>query len=349
MTTTTVLNDDSATIISDDPVGQRFNWTAAFAGALVATAVNFLLITLGSGVGLALMSARDATSPTFLTLGAIYFLAAQAFGFAVGGHLAGRLIGPAIETSREEEFRACAHGMTVWALGVVATATMIYLSALIAGSAATQGALAGNASQSAQGPAAEVTGYWVDMLFRPANEVHASLDGIRFAQIAPNNDATPPVSDGSVSPSGPAASDSVPTSQPSPSGPVSITRVITSPMPLVNDAQNIAADKSDAGRILARDMAKGGDSLSMDDRNHLAQLVSTATGMPFAQAAARVNDVQTRIRDEVRQAAETARKTASYASLWTAFALLFGAIVTVLATLSARWHDDKISVRTAPV
>ena len=347
MTTTTILNDDSATIVSDEPATKHFNWSAAFAGALLATAVNFFLITLGSGVGLAVVSAPGANSPTFLTLGAIYFLAAQAFGFAAGGHLAGRLIGPAVETDKEEEFRACAHGMLVWALGVVATATMISISALVAGSAATHGALIASATQNSSSPNSEVTGYWVDMLFRPANETHASLNGIRFAQIAPNNDASPAPEGASPPRSEPSPPAS--TSQIMPSGVSMEPRVITTPMPIVNDAQSIAAEKSEAGRILARDMAKGGDSLSTDDRNHLAQLVSTGTGMPFSQAAARVNDVQGEIRDEIRQAAEVARKTISYTSVWMALALLFGGIVTVLATLFARWHDDKVIARTAPV
>ena len=61
-----------------------------------------------TGFGLTLMSRNPST--TFVTLGAIYVLAAQAFGFAAGGHVTGRLIGPAIETKKEEEMRAGAHG-----------------------------------------------------------------------------------------------------------------------------------------------------------------------------------------------------------------------------------------------
>ena len=92
MPTTTVLSEDAATIVStnseaDTPQG-RFSWSSAFAGALVATAVTFFLLTLGSGVGLSLVSVHGSTAGgrmTFLTLGAIYFLTAQAFGFAAGG------------------------------------------------------------------------------------------------------------------------------------------------------------------------------------------------------------------------------------------------------------------------
>src|SRR5690348_6761503 len=139
MSTTTVLNEDTATIVSDEVSAKRFSWSAAFAGAFVATAVSLLLLTLGSGVGLSLVTVRHATESgtvTFLTLGAIYFLVAQAFGFAAGGHIVGRMIGPALETDRDEEIRAGTHGLVAWALAVVATATLIALS-VVAGTSST--------------------------------------------------------------------------------------------------------------------------------------------------------------------------------------------------------------------
>jgi hypothetical protein len=346
MTTTPVLNVNSATIVADD-ASPRFNWTAAFAGALAATAVTFFLISLGTGVGLALVSARQTTAPTFLTLGGIYFLAAQAFGFAVGGHLAGRLIGPAIETTKEEEFRAGMHGLVVWALAVTATATMVALSAMTAGSTVAQGVLQSKTSNTAQAPSPDVTGYWADMLFRPATQRHASLDEVRFAQLTPepSSDAAPaPVEAPAISPSGPPTS-TIPVPRSAPSG-----RAIppVEPVALPSDvpnAQTLAADKSEAERIIARDMARGGNSLPMDDRNQLALLVQTHTGLPFAAAADRVNDVQAKMAADITATAEAARKTASYASLWTAFALLFGAIVSVAAAISARWQDDKRTFR----
>ena len=80
------------------PVTPEFSWNAVIAGALAAAAVIFLLLFIGSGVGLSLVSVPKANAQTAqnaITLGAIYFFAAQAFGFAVGGYLAGRLMGPA--------------------------------------------------------------------------------------------------------------------------------------------------------------------------------------------------------------------------------------------------------------
>jgi hypothetical protein len=34
--------------------------------------------------------------------------------------------------------------------------------------------------------------------------------------------------------------------------------------------------------------------------------------------------------------------------VWTAFALLFGAVVAVAAAISARWMDDRITFSLAP-
>src|SRR6185312_10617026 len=103
----------ATTIISEtigprsEIVAPRFQWGAVIAGVAVAAATSFFLVTLGAGFGLLLVPASGAA--VFLGLGAIYVLAAQVFGFAAGAHVTGRLLGPAIESSREEEIRAGAH------------------------------------------------------------------------------------------------------------------------------------------------------------------------------------------------------------------------------------------------
>jgi hypothetical protein len=51
--------------------------------------------------------------------------------------------------------------------------------------------------------------------------------------------------------------------------------------------------------------------------------------------------VAQRIHDDEVATAETARKAAAAISLWTALALLFGAVVAVFAAVSARWEDDR--------
>jgi hypothetical protein len=96
----------------DENTGYRFSWGLAIMGGVIATAVTFFLLSLGAGFGLMFSHPSMHAAPAFLTGGAIYFFIAQAFGFAVGGHFAGRLIGPLPESKVQEEFRAEAHGLS---------------------------------------------------------------------------------------------------------------------------------------------------------------------------------------------------------------------------------------------
>jgi len=268
MATATFLSEDTTAIVAEEE--NRFSWGITIAGAVAATATTFFLLTLGAGVGLAFLTvpatAKGAT--TFLTLGAIYFFAAEAFGFAVGGYLVGRLIGPEVETSREEEFRAAAHGFAMWAVAVVASLFLIGASSTVVGSGIGAGAASDN-----DGDAASQS-YWVDEIFRPA-----------------------PYS------------------------------------------AQVIADKAEAGRILAQNLG----ALSPRDRDRIAHLVSQDAGISLEAGTVRVQNTEA----EMRAAADNARKAASIISLWTAFALLFGALVSVAAAVSARWMDDRISFSMA--
>jgi hypothetical protein len=89
-------------------------------------------------------------------------------------------------------------------------------------------------------------------------------------------------------------------------------------------------------------MAEGG-ILSAYDRGRVAELVSQDTGVSNTEALRRTDDALSRIRADQAKAAETARKAARNASLWIAFALLFGAVVATMAAISARWEDDRIT------
>jgi hypothetical protein len=106
--------------------------------------------------------------------------------------------------------------------------------------------------------------------------------------------------------------------------------------------RNVAADKAEVGRILEANWANGG-SISSYDRDRAAELVAQDTGVSTADAGRRVDNAETQMKRDQRKAAETARKIARNASLWIALALLFGAIVSTMAAISARWEDDRIT------
>jgi len=261
----------------DENTGYKFSWGLAFAGAVAATAVTFFLLTIGAGFGLLLVNPvthAGPSVPVFLTGGAIYFFAAQAFGFAVGGHLAGRLLGPILETRTQEDFRAGAHGLTVWAITVVATLVLIALAGMMAAQSGGGIAALYGASSPANSQSSTPTNYLVDKLYRPA---------------------------GGAAPEG---------------------------------------ARQEAGRILNASFVRG-VALTDNDRSRLIALVVRNAGVSRDEAAGRVDAMQSDTRATVEQAANTARKAASYASLWIGFSLLFGAIVAIFAAVSARIEDDR--------
>lgn len=316
MTTTTVLSEDTATIVRDDV--SRFEWAPVLAGATIATAIIFFLITVGAGLGLSLSSARNPTATglkTFFTLGAAYFLAAQAFGAAIGGYVTGRMLSAAPE-SEEEHFRADAHGLAVWALAVVFGLSLLAF-------AAGPGLAAGAASRTAAPP----TSYWADKLFRPATSPQASLGGRQFAQAeAPSgNDAMmqeqqpeqPPISPSGVSPE------------------TTMTMVASVPQPATRSYADI---KAEAARLLTAQAVQA--TANAADRAELVRLVALGNGMSASAASSRVDTVIGDMRTRTEQAADAARKAASYLSIWTALALLFSAVVCVAATVAARWNND---------
>ena len=160
MTSTAILTDDTATIVAEEE--NPFRWGVVIAGAFAATATTFFLLTLGAAIGLALVPAAHARGATvFFNLGAIYFLASQAFGFAVGAYLVGRLIGPEVENTEEEEFRAGAHGFVMWALSVVAGVLLIAAASGVTGSSMVSAIAPRPVDQATD------TFYWVDMMFGP--------------------------------------------------------------------------------------------------------------------------------------------------------------------------------------
>ncbi|HEX4159070.1 MAG TPA: hypothetical protein VHY79_11385 [Rhizomicrobium sp.] len=273
-------------ITGEESSGFRFSWGLAFAGGVVATAVTFFLLMLGSGFGLLLMNPvkhAGSSLPAFLTGGAIYFFAAQAFGFAVGGHIAGRLLGPQIESRLQEEFRAAAHGLVAWAITILASLAIV----AAAGLAALRGGLAVAPLYGAY-PAASAalsTSYVVDGLFWP--DVAGAADVTNGANAA--------VASG---------------------------------------------ERAEATRILQASLMRG-EQLSPSDHDRLVYLVASAARVPIATASERVDRMQSDVQTQTRDAADKARKVASYASLWIAFSLLFGAIVAVFSAISARIEDDR--------
>jgi hypothetical protein len=95
-----------------------------------------------------------------------------------------------------------------------------------------------------------------------------------------------------------------------------------------------ASVRAEAGLILANSLRQ--PALSSQDKNYLAQLVTSKTGLNQTDAERRVSDVDA----AERQAADDARKAVAHSLYWLFVALLIGAFcASYAATLGGRQRD----------
>ncbi|RWH69373.1 hypothetical protein [Mesorhizobium sp.] len=175
------------------------SWGSIVAGAFAAATLTVILMLVGSGLGLTMMSPWGSASlTTFAVSTAIWLVIVQWLSSALGGYVAGRLRTKWVNVHTDEVyFRDTAHGFLAWALATLLVATVLgsAISGIVGtGAQATtgllSGAAAGAASQasSAQSPSAnELAGYFVDTLFRPADNTPAAAPS---AAGTPQNNAS---------------------------------------------------------------------------------------------------------------------------------------------------------------
>ena len=155
------------------------SWSGIIAGVFTATAVTFIFIALGSGIGLSLASPFSASpsAGTLTVLGAVWLVFAQAIGFATGGYVAGRLRRePMPVHGGETNFRDAASGLVVWAIGVVVTSALLVAAAEKAGSAAATTAALGTAAAGASSQSSSID-YFTDTLLRTNPQAPSAAGG----------------------------------------------------------------------------------------------------------------------------------------------------------------------------
>lgn len=134
-------------------------WGPVVGGALVACALSFVLFAFGSAAGVASVSPYSTNNPSITTLSIVsvaWVLVVMIGSFLAGGYISGRLRRPTGEGGRSEhELRDGAHGLLVWALGLVLGVTLGFMvaGATVRG-AATVAAQAGGAAAGVAGSAA---------------------------------------------------------------------------------------------------------------------------------------------------------------------------------------------------
>jgi hypothetical protein len=156
----------SETAVIDKP--SYIDWSGVFVGAIVASALSWLLLTFGSAIGLLAVSpySLDSGSAATVTMAAaVWFALTQIYAIGMGAYIAARLR-PRVGDGMEDEvrFRDGITGVTVWALAII-------LGLLVAGMAVSSAARTGAAAVgSAAGAASKLVdpAYTVDLLMRPA-------------------------------------------------------------------------------------------------------------------------------------------------------------------------------------
>lgn len=281
-------------------------WGPIIGGAIVASALSFLLLTFGSAIGLSLTSAWTDSGARLwvIAFGLLWWMVVVQIGsFAAGAYLAGRMRTTWMGTVADDgRFRDNVHGLLVWAVGVMMGAIVL---ALVAGSTAktaaqsTSTVAAGAASGTANraGPAnVGPADYAVDLLLRPASTATSTT-----------------------------------------------TAVTTTTNPSNGDARDSGAVRSEANRIFSSAITNR--VLTERDQRYLKQIVVTRTGLSEADADKRVNEAVIEARDleiKAREQADKARKAAVVTAFIATVSLLISLVVACLAAgLGGRHRDEQ--------
>ncbi|MBB3458456.1 hypothetical protein FHT86_006782 [Rhizobium sp. BK313] len=290
------MNRPEGSVAPVESANSAISWGPIIGGAVAATGITLILLLLGSGVGLTMVSPWSAQSASAGSIGitaAIWLVVVQWLSSAFGGYLTGRLRTKwaAVHTD-EVFFRDTAHGFMSWALATIFVAGFLASSltslagagAQAVSTAATTASVAGTAAAASSGaPAADLsTSYFTDVLLRPEqNRTRATAD------------------------------------------------------------ENASA--AEISRILLNSVAQG--EVSDDDKNYLATVVASRTGLSDADAKARVDVVLKRIDDAkaaAQKAADQARKAAVTTTLLGSLSLIIGAfIASAAAALGGRQRDEE--------
>jgi hypothetical protein len=291
-----------ASTSADPTAGASFvEWGAVFAGAVLAAAIAFVLLTFGTAIGLSATSPwpNSGLSAKVIASLAVFWAMAQQIGaFMVGGYVAGRMRSRWHEpTQHEVEFRDGMHGGLVWAVGVVISAILVMATVGVLARAGVE--VAGQTATVATESASDPMDLVLDALLRPTTAAQAG------ALASP-----PPAAGGQAqTPAAPRARASAPST-----------------------GDEVRAEMS---RILANSVAKG--SLSSENRAYLVQLVSQRAGISQQEADKRVNDAI----NTAREAADKARRAAVLAGFVTAAGLIISFGAAWWAALKGGNHRDN--------
>jgi hypothetical protein len=188
---------ESSLITGEDEIGRAVCWGAIFAGALAAAATTVILLVLGAGAGLSIVSPWYRAGASAVTVGVsalVWLIVVQWISSCMGGYLAGRMRTKWVGVhSKEVFFRDTAHGFLAWSLVSVAGALIIAAGTVTGARGVARGAadvtaagvsrLSQNAGVDSGADAVSGSGYFVDALFRSAKPGDEGNVGESHAEV----------------------------------------------------------------------------------------------------------------------------------------------------------------------
>jgi hypothetical protein len=155
------------------------SWGAVIGGAFVAASLSLIMLSLGTGLGFSAISpwANSGAAATAVSAGAIaWLIVTQILASALGGYLGGRLRTKWTNIHTDEVyFRDTAHGLLVWAVGMVITVGFLASAAV-----SLAGTRAANTNTGAQESALDPNTYFVDTLLRG----NSAADANQHAEVS---------------------------------------------------------------------------------------------------------------------------------------------------------------------
>jgi hypothetical protein len=183
--------------VKTDVVTPRFvEWSAVLAGAVLAAALSFVLLTFGTAIGLSATSPwpnSGLSAKVIASLAVFWALAQQIGSLMAGGYVAGRMRTRWHEAGHEAEFRDGLHGGLVWAVGVLISAFLVFATAGIVARTGAEVAGKAAASVSSTGDPMDTV---IDTMLRPTTAQAAAppaagaAPAARRPGVAPAGDET---------------------------------------------------------------------------------------------------------------------------------------------------------------
>jgi hypothetical protein len=171
-----VLSLGMPTNTERDEHSSGVSWGAVIGGAFVAASVSLIMLALGAGFGLSVVSpwSNAGASASAVSTAAIgWLIVIQVISCALGGYLAGRLRTKWVAIHTDEVyFRDTANGFLVWAVGLVITvAFLVSAASTMVGESGQRASTENIAAAKAVDP----NNYFIDSLFR-SDPIHSQTD-----------------------------------------------------------------------------------------------------------------------------------------------------------------------------